>query len=193
MSNRESNTEQGQSQQREEGDFNMIELYFDLERASFCEPESDNHQSTQSSSEDNIVGAEIPGFTPFTGRKEDPYGKQLEEALKQGNHSGGRGPFVFPHSPDVFMGCVDKAAEQLVETVEPTPPRPRIDYSRQNPWDTTNYTRPNIAYNSQRVMMAGITQRPVIYNHNLSLAYGFQNQAHRYIPYHPINRHSNPV
>ncbi|KAI1753231.1 hypothetical protein F4782DRAFT_529550 [Xylaria castorea] len=181
-----SNTEQGQSQETAKRDFDMIERYFDLERASLpCEPESEAHHSTQNSGKDIVVDADNPGFTPITGRQEDPYVKQLEEALKHENDLGGRGPFHFPHSPDTFMGSADRAIEQPLKTAEAIPREPLIDDSIQIPFDTIAHANPNMGYDLQRAAWAGaMVQAPVVQNYNLSWAYGFQNQNYSHAQYH---------
>lgn len=181
-----SNTENGQSRERKEGDFDTIERCFYLEQTPLsCESESAEHQSTQSSVEDNTTDADILVFTPITGRKEDPYAKQLAEALKHENHSGGRGPFVFPHSPDTFMGYPDKVPKQPVEVerAEVMPPRPLTNYYTQNRGPAA-YANPNLFYGPQQFAGIGaIAPRPVVYNYNPSWAYNFQPQNYGYIPY----------
>ncbi len=98
---------------REKQESEIIKLYFDLEQASLPDTESSNSE--------NISDSDIPGFTPIIGRKEDPHIKWLTEAGGEENAAGGEGPFVFPHSPAVFMGAADQAAEQPVEEAEAAP------------------------------------------------------------------------
>ncbi|KAI0420196.1 hypothetical protein F5X98DRAFT_372007 [Xylaria grammica] len=92
-----------------------IEEIFDLEQASLSD--------TSGSSSAYIGDNAILGFVPIVGRKEDPYTEWLNKAIKGENDSGGVGPFVFPHSPAVFMSSAKEAAEKL-EKFNPLPPTP---------------------------------------------------------------------
>lgn len=89
-----------------------IELYFDLEQASYNIIGEDNTDND----------GKISGFTPITERKEDPYMKWLTMAVKRKNSSGGNGPFLFPHSSDVFMGVANPTEKQLEQKIEFTMP-----------------------------------------------------------------------
>ncbi|KAI0540099.1 hypothetical protein GGR58DRAFT_523253 [Xylaria digitata] len=99
-------------------DDNLIRQYFDLEQASLS--------STQISGSVSIHDSAISRFIPITDRKEDPFEIWLAEAVTEENDSGGGGPFVFPHSPSVFMGYVDEAEERLVKEIEAVPSTPLI-------------------------------------------------------------------
>ncbi|KAI1284404.1 hypothetical protein F5Y07DRAFT_405301 [Xylaria sp. FL0933] len=93
----------------EKTNFDMIEIYFDLEQAS------------ESSNGENFIDEDIPGFDPITGRKKDPFTTWLTKALGKEHESGGNGPFVFPHSSSVFMGFDDEAEKQRLEATEAKP------------------------------------------------------------------------
>ncbi|KAI1308853.1 hypothetical protein F5Y03DRAFT_393223 [Xylaria venustula] len=91
---------------------NVIELYFDLEKAS----ERFNGEK---------VDDEIRRFIDITGQNEDPRIQMLAEtAAQRDNATGGKGLFVFPHSPSVFMGVEDQPAEQPVAEAQATPEPP---------------------------------------------------------------------
>ncbi|KAJ8128096.1 hypothetical protein O1611_g5538 [Lasiodiplodia mahajangana] len=102
---------QDQYQEADESVDDVIEPYFDLEAA--CLPR-------ESESVDHLVDSNIPGFEPITGWKEDPYLTLLIDSMEDERESGGWGPFVFPHSPDVFMGDDGRDVEQPPENIEAT-------------------------------------------------------------------------
>ncbi|KAI1422232.1 hypothetical protein F5Y12DRAFT_800022 [Xylaria sp. FL1777] len=156
------------TQGREEQEtYDNIELYFDLEQAS------------ESSDSENI-GEHLSGFTPITRRKEDPFKKWLIEVAEEEEHaSGGKGPFVFPHSSSVFMGIDDQATKEPVEEADSTPLELPIhtqtplsfayDLHSQGfggmPQGPFTYTRgyPNWTYNPQIQRVEATMHSPPIY------------------------------
>ncbi|KAI0865873.1 hypothetical protein F4860DRAFT_509753 [Xylaria cubensis] len=175
-----SNIEQCRSEEREDIESDMIERYFDLEQASLPrESGLKDHQSTLSSSED-IANADIPKFTPITGRKTNLYAKQMEKELEHENHSGGRGPFVLPHSPYIFMGSPYKAKERQQRRTEIV--------SRERLTEESMYNQlymKNMAFSLQEAVKARNTaHRPVLHNYDFSPAYGFQDRNYRYAQYY---------
>ncbi|TRX96101.1 hypothetical protein FHL15_002825 [Xylaria flabelliformis] len=154
------------------GGSDVIERYFDLERASLPrESGPKDYQSILNSGED-IADADIPESTPITGRQKNLYAKQMEKELEHENHSGGRGPFVLPHSPYIFMGSPYKAKERQQRRTEIV--------SRQRPTDESMNNQlyiKNMASSLQEAVKARTTaHRPVVHNYDFSQGYGFQNQ-----------------
>ncbi|KAI0117877.1 hypothetical protein GGR51DRAFT_555161 [Nemania sp. FL0031] len=134
-----SHATQDQRQEAEESIDAFIESYFDLETASQpSESELADQELTQSSGRDYLIDANIPGFKPITGWMEDPHITQLIDALEYKHDSGGWGPFVFPHSPNVFMGSDDRAAEQLPGETKAKPLIARMPKKIPKPLDFSN-------------------------------------------------------
>ncbi|KAI1266654.1 hypothetical protein F5Y18DRAFT_425904 [Xylariaceae sp. FL1019] len=89
-------------------DIDMVNQFFHLDEASLP-LQVTTLQHLSSPVGDNALNqehgkGEIPGFVPITGQKTDQSQYHVQEASKDTNRTGGEGPFVFPHSPDVFMG-----------------------------------------------------------------------------------------
>ncbi|KAI0967476.1 hypothetical protein F4678DRAFT_465408 [Xylaria arbuscula] len=106
----------------------VIELYFDLEKASerFNGDKVDN---------------EIPGFIHITGQKEDPRIQTLAEApAQEENATGAKGPFVFPYSSSIFMGVGGQPAEQPGAEAQATS-KPPIQTQRQRNLDHGHQTQ----------------------------------------------------
>ncbi|KAI1169386.1 hypothetical protein F5B18DRAFT_646246 [Nemania serpens] len=153
---------------REDG-VDVIEPYFDMEQASLpCESESVDHSSNTGSGNDNITDADTVEFVPITGQKEDPYTKQLNEALKHENRSGGRGPFVFSYSPAVFMGRPDRVEEERVERAASIPQQQQ--QQQQQP--------------SQMPQMPQIPPEPLAYTYT----HGHPRLVDGFQPHHYVNR-----
>ncbi|GAP92643.1 hypothetical protein SAMD00023353_5900090 [Rosellinia necatrix] len=136
------NTAQSPVQERVEDGIDLVELYFDLEQASLpCESDLGDSQATpdfeegnNNNNNNNDTEAGLPGFIPITGKKEDPYMKWLAEALKRENELGGKGPFIYHHSPNVFMGSIVGFREQPVrEKADVTHQKPLADNTRKLP------------------------------------------------------------
>ncbi|KAI2643397.1 hypothetical protein GGS21DRAFT_485915 [Xylaria nigripes] len=61
--------------------------------------------------------ADVPEFISIEGEKEDP-NKVIDEALVRENETGGRGPYVWPHSADVYTGHEEEEEELKEQTEE---------------------------------------------------------------------------
>ncbi|KAI0150237.1 hypothetical protein GGR57DRAFT_504576 [Xylariaceae sp. FL1272] len=86
-------------------DIDMVDQFFHLNEASlspqhisspFCSNGDARYQKHEK--------GEIPGFVPITGQKIDQWQQHMQESTQNTNRTGGDGPFVYPHSGNVFMG-----------------------------------------------------------------------------------------
>ncbi|KAI1114259.1 hypothetical protein F5Y14DRAFT_188717 [Nemania sp. NC0429] len=129
-----------QSHHAQEEELDLVERYFDLENASSPSDEHStpasgedpitNDKPTPSSGEAAVAGLNMIETAFIEEQDEDPVAEQFfmdqaEQyftALRQAQEPGERGPFVFPHSPDVFMGAEAIFKEQVTKMTEEAVP-----------------------------------------------------------------------